>query len=158
MSKIRGLSLLCLPLLVLQLLAADGPIPKAAADSATPPAATSDSGAATVDNLKKLSEQIAKQQEEIKRLQQSVEEQQKALDRAFAAVSAAPAAAPVATVNTANTLGPVNVVPALNGGWHWGGQKNESAPASPLGIRIGDTTLTPLGFMDATFFWRSTNV
>jgi hypothetical protein len=167
MSKNRGLSLLCLPLLALQLLAADGPVPKAAADSAATaaaaaPPATSDSGAATVDDLKKLRDQIAKQQEEIKRLQQSVEEQQKALDRAVAAVSAAPAPTPVGapakTVNTANADGPVNVVPAVNGGWHLGGQHNVAAPASPLGISIGTTTFTPLGFMDATFFWRSTNV
>jgi hypothetical protein len=111
-----------------------------------------------VDDLVKLRDQIAKQQEEIKRLQQSVEEQQKTLDRAVAAVSAAPGTAPVTKVNTANADGPVNVVPAVSGGWHWGGQHNESAPASPLGISIGNTTLTPLGFMDATFFARSTNV
>ncbi len=35
-------------------------------------------------------------------------------------------------------------------------QKAETA--SPLGISIGNTTLSPLGFLDATFFGRSTNV
>jgi hypothetical protein len=157
MSKNKSVSLLCLPLLALQLVAADGPSGPPAADSASnvgaPTANTS--SAPTKEDLQKLREQIAKQQEEIKRLQQSVEEQQKALDKAVAAVSAAPAAAPVITANASNTGAPVNIVPAVN---RPGGQKPETAPASPLGIRIGSTTFTPLGFVDATFFWRSTNV
>ena len=170
MSKNRVLSLLCLPLLALQLFGADGPSSTPAADStsASSPPAMNSVSTPTVDDLQKLREQIAKQQEEIKRLQQSVEAQQKALDKAVSALAAASsptttasagAIAPVKTVNTANA-GNVQpeIVPAVNNGWHLGGQKNEAAPASPLGISIGNTTFTPLGFVDATFFARSTNV
>ncbi len=74
MTQRHGLSLLCLPLLALQLRGADGPTP-------------------TVDDLQKLREQIAKQQEEIKRLEQSLEQQQKTLDTALAAMTAAPVTA-----------------------------------------------------------------
>ncbi len=152
MRRARVLSLLCLPLLAMQTFAADGP---SAATEATAPIASPP----TASDLQKLREQIAKQQEEIKRLQKSIEEQQQALDKAIASLSSAPRAASVAAVNTANSAEQaVSIVPAVNSGGHWGGQKTETAPASPLGISIGDTTFTPLGFVDATFFARSTNV
>jgi hypothetical protein len=37
-------------------------------------------------------------------------------------------------------------------------QHPETQPASPLSIHIGNTDFTPLGFVDATFFARSTNI
>jgi len=164
MTKTRSLSLLCLPLLALQLIGADGPASTPAADATSTSggaAASSGSGPST-DDLQKLREQIAKQQDEIKKLQQSVEEQQKALDRALSAVTvgAAPTTAqPAGTVNVSNAGGPVAIVPAVNrAGQYPSTNKQETAPASPLGISIGNATLTPLGFLDATFFWRSTNV
>ncbi|HZS55418.1 MAG TPA: hypothetical protein VFA65_13545 [Bryobacteraceae bacterium] len=163
MTKRRSLSLLCLPLLASQLLGADGPGGAPIANSTSGSgASTSVSGSApTAKDLQKLREQIVKQQEEIKRLQQAVDEQQKALDRAVAAVTAAPAAAvPVALANASNPANAaVNIVPVVNRPRGMGrGQRNEAAPNSPLGISIGNTTLTPLGFLDATFFARSTNV
>jgi hypothetical protein len=163
MTKKRSLSLLCLPLLALRLLGADEPASTpAVGTAATSGGAGASSGSApTAEDLQKLREQITRQQEEIKKLQQSVEEQQKALDKAVAAVAAAPVATaqPVKTVNASNTgNAPVSVVPAVNRPGWGRGQKSETAPSSPLGISIGDTTFTPLGFVDATFFARSTNV
>ncbi len=161
MSKNLKVVLLCLPFLALQLVGADGPATTAAANPATNAGASaaSNSAASTADDLQKLREQIAKQQDEIKRLQQSIDAQQKALDRAVAVMNAMPSAAPVTTVAASNNGSePVNVIPAVNRPWGNGGQHNETAPASPLGISIGNTTFTPLGFIDATFFARSTNV
>ena len=159
-KKLRK-SVICVPLLALQLLGADGPATTPAANPATTAGApaASNSAAPTADDLQKLREQIAKQQEEIKRLQQSIDSQQKALDRAVAVINAVPAAAPVTTVAASNNGSePVNVVPAVNRPWGNGGQHNETVPASPLGVTIGNTTFTPIGFVDATFFARSTNV
>jgi len=163
MTKNRSVSLLCLSLLALQLLGADGPASTPATDTTSTSGGTAASGgsAPSADDLQKLREQIAKQQEEIKKLQQSVEQQQKALDKALSAVTAAPArtAQPAGTVNVSNAGGPVGIVPAVNRPWQYPStNKQETAPASPLGISIGNTTFTPLGFVDATFFARSTAV
>jgi len=114
--------------------------------------------AADLPELQELRAKIAAQQEQIQRLQQSVNEQQKLLERALqtASAPAAPAAstsidAPAQLVNAVNRQGRdiVNFPRAMQGG--------ESKP-SPLSVSIGNSTFTPLGFMDATFFARSTNV
>jgi hypothetical protein len=149
------------------------------AQSAVPAANTASSTAAappSADDLKQLRERIAEQEEQIKRLQQSVDEQQKMLERSVAANSAATPAAKasgtadgtpvVAASANASADNAVNIVPAVNyggngvSGWPRGGngQHNTTQTSSPLSISIGDTTFTPLGFVDATFFGRSTNV
>src|SRR3954453_3526005 len=116
------------------------------------------SPAADLPELQELRAKIAAQQEQIQRLQQSVNEQQKLLERALqtappatAPVAAASTDAPVKLVNAVNRQGRdiVNLPRAMQGG------ENKS---SPLSVSIGNTTFTPLGFMDATFFARSTNV
>ncbi len=118
----------------------------------------------TAGDLEQLRETIAQQQEQIKRLQESVDAQEKLLEQSIAAAKANAAQPGAATadgtkiVATSNVAQP-NLIPAVNR--HPGGgpnQKAETAPASPLAISIGKTTFTPLGFVDATFFSRSTNV
>jgi hypothetical protein len=108
--------------------------------------------AADLAELQELRAKIAAQQEQIQRLQQSVNEQQKLLERVLQTAPAADAftAAPVKLVNVANSKGRdiVNFPRAMQGG--------ESKP-SPLSVSIGDTTFSPLGFVDFTFFGRSTN-
>ncbi len=97
---------------------------------------------ATSADLQKLRERIAKQEEQIKELQQSVEEQRVLLDKALQ-----------------NSTAAVQIVPAVNiYRPKVAFQKNETAPRPPLSISIGNTTFTPLGFVDATFYGRSTNV
>ena len=118
--------------------------------------------AADLPELQELRAKIAAQQEQIQRLQQSVNEQQKLLDRVL---QAEPTSAPVNTepVSTAAAPGPVRLVPAVVRSNRdivnlpRAMQAPESKP-SPLSISIGNTTFTPFGFMDATFFARSTNV
>ena len=127
-------------------------------DTAVP--ATSPAPASTRsrdDDLKQLRERIAKQEEEIKQLQQSVEEQRALLEEAVRNGAVTQPAAGTAPLSD-NTVRLVNV-----GGMGGGrvAQKVEPSapvPASPLGVSIGNTTFTPLGFMDMTFFGRSTNV
>lgn len=133
--------------------------------SASPGAApnANASAPASTDDLNQLRKRIAQQEEAIKKLQQAVDAQRALLEKAVQSVSA-PAQGGTATPVVAGTdalatAAPVKIVPAVNVarpniGW----QHPETAPRSPLGIHIGDTTFTPLGFVDATFFARSTNV
>ena len=142
--------------------------------AAAPEASAAAPAAATPEDLKQLRERITEQETQIKRLQQAVDEQQRLLEKSMAAFKAnnaaaagsspAGTAAPAETANAADSsVAPVKLVPVvggtaplvLGGG---GGQHNTTTPPSALSISIGNTTFTPLGFVDATFFGRSTNV
>lgn len=125
--------------------------------------------AASSDELQKLRERIAKQEEEIKKLQESVEEQRSMLDDAVKASQAAQAAAATSNSNTsaanASTQGaPAKLVPAVNlekVSANPNPQKPNTGTSmlpSPLAIQIGNTTFTPLGFVDATYFFRSATI
>jgi hypothetical protein len=134
---------------------------------------TSPIGASDLNELKK---RIAQQEDQIKRLQQAVDEQRSLLEKAVAATNASANStnANGATTNEVNTVavanrsgnGSVPIVPAINVARpHWtlgrAGQKlqgGEPTAVSPLGIKIGDSTFTPLGFVDFTWFGRSTNL
>ena len=129
------------------------------------------------EDLQQLRERIAKQEEQIKRLQESIDEQKTLLQKAVqglpapgaANVSPAPAPMPAApsapataglpvTPGSPAKIVPVSNIPVRNVANTRYAQHNENAPPSPLSISLGNTTLTPLGFMDATFFWRSTAI
>ncbi len=86
-------------------------------------------------DLEQLRAQVAQQAEQIKKLQGAIEEQQKLIERALQSSTAA--VHPTSGPNQHETARP---------------------SSSPLSIRIGDTAFAPLGFVDATFFGRSTNV
>jgi hypothetical protein len=161
--------MVCLSVLSVQLWAqSPAPVSPNAATTSTP---------SHTDDLNKLREQIAKQEEQIQKLQQSVEQQRALLDEAIkqAAVSQKPgmqnAAATtadssasggdestVAGIGSAGTE-PAKLVPVVNVArtGNRGGHGGQTA-SSPLSISIGNTQFTPFGFLDATFFWRSTNV
>ncbi|HLH04352.1 MAG TPA: hypothetical protein VKX25_16425 [Bryobacteraceae bacterium] len=123
------------------------------------------------DDLKQLRDRIAQQQEQIKKLQDAVAEQQKMLEASLAAQQKAAQQQQAAahTADGTNVVaastganGQPSLVPAVGGmrpiiGGR-GGQHDTTQVKSPLSISIGDTTFTPLGFVDATFFGRSTNV
>jgi hypothetical protein len=157
MSINRTLGVLCLYALATQAWAQSttSPAPSAptaASDSATP-------GTNQSKDLQQLRLRLAKQEEAIKALQKSLDEQRALLQdtiKATAAAESASASAPAAT-GTAPSLQPVSnvanpvYIPARR-------QNLQSSNPSPLGIHIGNTTFTPLGFVDATFFGRTTNV
>jgi hypothetical protein len=125
------------------------------------------------DELKVLRERIAKQEEEIKKLQDSVSEQKTMLDKAMQPTAPASAAAPTpasasttipaAPAENGSVEKPARIVPVVNlptrnvsnSPWN---QHPELSPASPLSINIGNTTFTPLGFIDATYFVRSSTI
>lgn len=162
-----------------QLLNAQAPAAAANADQTTVQAPENS------DALSQLRARIAQQQEQIKKLQQAVDEQQKMLEQALAVKTApaaansasttatATAAAPVTStsatndgttvVATSNSGEPVKLVPAVNvkpdiATLPRKMQKDDSnVAASPLGIHIGNTTVTPFGFIDFIGFGRSTN-
>jgi len=146
-----------------QLCAADPPgastTPSPEGNAATTAAAPS--VPASSDDLNQLRQRIAQQEEAIKKLQQAVEAQRALLEKSVQSVNAAAQGGTPAVAGTdalANAA-PVKIVPAVNVAHpNIALQKNQTEATSPLGIRIGDTTFTPLGFVDATFFARSANV
>lgn len=156
--------LVCLSTIALGLLAADSPngaVPAGTDKAGVPPAAASTgsdstSRTASSPDLNQLRERIARQEDEIKRLQQAVEEQRRLLERAIQSSAGNSSAA-------APNGGPAKVVPVVNAAQPSparpsdGAQKTVEYP-SPLSINIGNTTLTPLGFVDFTWYGRSTNV
>jgi hypothetical protein len=162
------LTLLCLFGMGMQLMAGDSPgtqgksesIPAAAtATPATPTDGTSiNPKAVSAEDLNQLRERITKQEEEIKRLQQSLEEQRALLELAVQNSADGPV---VARTSATAGAGPVKLVPIVNvahpniGG---SGQVSHTETHSPLSISIGDATIAPLGFVDFTWFGRSTNV
>ena len=107
------------------------------------------------EDLQRLREQIAQQAEQIRKLQQAVDSQQKLIEQTLrtsvaASGSTQPDSAPVKLVPVVSAIHP-----------RPDGPNQHLAPipgTSPLSIHIGDTTFAPLGFVDATFFGRSTNV
>jgi len=132
---------------------------------------------ATASDLDSLKARISEQQAQIMKLQQAVDEQQKLLERALQNKVSAPTAANtgdgtavVATSNTTtNVAGPVRLVPAIGDRANTLGTPrpqdatagsespcNEGSP-SPTFIRLGNTCIVPIGFMDLTGLWRSEN-
>lgn len=168
MSRTSLLSALCVSLLAAQLVIAQEPGVK----SAIPVFTSTVSAAPSAEDVRQLREKIEQQQEQIKKLQAAVDEQQKQLERSLTALSAKPAATPTtadgtAVVATSSAPGdrPVQLVPAVGGTrpvlvatTPGAGQHTSEHHPSSLSISIGDTTFTPLGFVDATFFGRSTNL
>ena len=136
--------------------------------TAAPTGTVGTAAPATPEGLEELRARIAAQQEQIKKLQQAMEEQQQMIGRMLNTSRATPSSTGAATTNAAPATAanaPVALVPAVNtnavrpdvASMPRRMQQDETRP-SPLSIRLGNSTLTPLGFMDLTFFSRSTNV
>lgn len=138
-----------------------------AADDA-PPETGAAGQAADIQNLKL---QLEQQRKQIEQLQKLVEAQQQAVEKAVARTAAAPAASAEPEHQAPPNLGQVAsttpiiprgiapstaaAVPALPPS-----QAAQTAadqiPESPLQLRIGLATITPVGFMDLTNTFRST--
>jgi hypothetical protein len=168
MSRFRNFSWLSTGLLTVQLWGTEPPAPSA---SVSP--GSTNTAPASASDLNELRKRIAQQEEQIKRLQQAIDEQRSLLEKAVAMTNAAADNANTgsATINEVNTVAvankssdaPSSIVPAVNVARpHWtlgrAGQKLQAETESPLGIKIGSTTFTPLGFVDFTWFGRSTNL
>ena len=162
MSRRPILGVLCACVLSFQLRGAEAPVqpssPGINAAGAAPAGTNAVSATASADDLKQLRQRIAQQEEAIKQLQKSVEEQRTLLEKISNTTATT---APVNTVAVANGSAPVQLAPAVNVARPravFGRQNLQAANPSPLSIRIGDSTFTPLGFIDATVFGRSTSL
>ncbi len=179
MENKRILSLLCPVILAAQLCtgqsaATASPPPTSAAAPAASANGNQGTNAANSQELQQLGERIAQQEQAIKQLQQSVQEQRALLDKAIqnAAATTSTTSGEMATVSNVTAVAPTpdaegaraKVLPVSNAAHPHvfpasrAGQHNITVQLSALSIRIGNTTFAPLGFVDATFFARSTNV
>lgn len=148
----RLLPLLCVGILATHMRAADTPDGAADAKDASTAAAVGTSS----EDLQRLRDQIAQEAEQIKKLQQAVESQQKLIEQTLRNSTAASAGSVHPIVGSE----PVKLVPVVSATHPRtrDQSQHETTNVSPLSIHIGDTAFTPLGFVDATFFGRSTNV
>ena len=122
-------------------------------------AADADSAPSELDQLKA---KLAAQQAQIEQLKQILADQAVALDKIEAKTKAVEGPQFPATGQIASTTpvvppapdpapkpSPLPIVPPV--------PQAAQDQSSPLQLHIGDTTLTPVGFMDLTNTWRSTN-
>jgi len=126
---------------------------------------------ANTPDLETLKAQLAEQQKQIDQLKLVLEDQKKLIQRATTAAPVQPGqdnfALPrdkalgdvASTTPIIPSIAPA-VVPPLSGGQKTTSsnpcEENPDGPA-PAFIRLGSTCLTPIGFVDATFLWRSEN-
>src|SRR5271170_8434427 len=141
-----------------------------AADDTGSTSSTSSTEAKEIQDLKL---QLADQQKQIEELRMILLGQKKQIDGVAASATPAPAAVEPAPPSVPRSL-PGNVaslapivppLPAAPAPTAVVPPVASPAPApqgaadqtSPLQLKIGDTTITPIGFMDLTNTWRSTN-
>lgn len=157
-------SALCVPLMAAQLWGADPASANPAAGDGPAPAGATPGDAP--GDLQQLRDRIAKQEKEIKALQESMEQQKALLERALQqqqqqAAQPAVSSGALANASTSRSDAPVELIPtgnAVKPHVLFGRQNLQSQNPSPLSISIGNATFTPLGFVDATFYSRSSNV
>ncbi len=139
-----------------------------AADDQTPPTAAPQTTAAEVQDLKR---QLAEQQKQIEELRLILLGQKKQIETVSNAPAAPPAPAPVVKeigqIASATPMVPPAPAPAPDpftppGATPAAAQKEPAQTGaadatSPLTFHIGDATITPVGFMDLTNTYRSTN-
>ena len=121
-----------------------------------PPAADSGSQATEIQQLK---QQLEQQQKQIEALRTALEQQKQALDKVLSAASAEPEhkMPNLGEVASTTPIIPRGVAPAAAAAVPPPPQAEGAAQPSPLQIHIGDAAITPVGFMDLTNTWRSTN-
>src|ERR1022692_1589885 len=108
--------------------------------------------AATNPEIERLKTQLAAQQEQIDQLRRVLEEQKKVLDQA--SQPKPPSLGQVASTTAIIPAG--DVAPVLHPGLAAAAPpQSDNEPASPLQLKIGTATITPLGFMDFTSVFRS---
>jgi hypothetical protein len=146
------------------------------AQNTTQDTTTTGAGDAAASDLDSLKARISEQQAEIRKLQQAVDAQQKLLERALETTAPAqPKTADgtaLSTASTTNVARPVKLIPALGSGGRpnplvnpprQDSSSNSHDPCDAEGgpsltfIRLGNTCIVPVGFMDLTGVWRDKN-
>jgi hypothetical protein len=111
-----------------------------------------DNSSATSE-VAKLKAQLAEQQTQLDRLRVALESQQKTIDQMFGGAKPK-SLGEVTSLSPMIPAGPSpNAVPALPPAPM---QKTDAPLPSPLSLKIGESYLTPVGFMDFTYVGRST--
>jgi hypothetical protein len=133
-----------------------------AADPATPPASVP-SGTTKSTDIAKLKAQLDAQQKEIEQLLAALAEQRKLIEQA--GIGGQPVS-PAAVQHTTPAAGLMaSTTPMLPPPAAPSPTPNSSPPVpqslaeapSPLQLKIGQTTITPIGFMDLTADWKDKN-
>jgi len=160
---------IALALTVLPALASDADEAAGVSTSAT--ISSGKSASLTSDEIAQLKAQLAAQQQQIEQLRLALEAQQKLLNRNSGAAGAAtdekqsgfslPNTAKLGEVASASPILPPSPAPAPRAFETQPTTSHanpcESENASPTFLRLGNTCLIPIGFMDATFFFRDKN-
>jgi len=109
--------------------------------------------AAPSPEIERLKAQLAAQQEQIDQLRRAMEDEKKVLDQA--SQPKPPSLGQVASTTAIIPAG--NVAPVLNPGVAAAVAipQGTTVPESPLQLKIGAATITPIGFMDMTGVFRS---
>ena len=133
------------------------------AGSKTKPAATSNATVSN-DDLAQMKAQLAAQQKQIEQLRQALEQQQKLLN-GIAPVPADDKNGGISRPNLPKLGEVASTAPMIPPGPAPAPVANplppqtpENAAPSPLQLKIGDSYLTPVGFVDLTYVGRSTNI
>ena len=124
-------------------------------------------GTSQKEEIARLQAALAAQQKQLETLQQAIEQQQKLLERAVDAkpglrqnLGEVASISPVIPIRPMPALAmPAQQIPARTAGGG-GGNPCEAPPdanAVPAYLRIGNTCIIPVGFMDLTAFWRDKN-
>jgi hypothetical protein len=131
-----------------------------AADPAPAPASAPSAGSSA--ELRRLKIQLDEQRKQIEQLLATLEAQSKLLEKIGATADATEhntPRSPGLIASTAPMLAPASPtpVPATSPAYN-SPQAAAAAPAgSPLQLKIGDTTIMPVGFMDLTADWKDKN-
>jgi hypothetical protein len=142
--------------------------PMWASDPPAPPPSGTNTDSSS--ELQRLKDQLARQQAQIEALRSALDDQKKLLESMAATKEASAAGARNATPADrliASTTPMIPPAPAADPAPRRAadaplpppqaqGAAAAVAPA-PLQLKVGDTTIMPVGFMDATFFWRDKN-
>jgi hypothetical protein len=133
-----------------------------------PAASAADDKAATgASDFAELKAQLAQQQVQIEQLRKALEEQKKLLEATVKATEPAPTDRvkpyDVGQVASTSPIIPLGIplkpaaLPAPMPTAAAAPPRPADDSSSPLQIHLGDATITPVGFMDLTNTWRSTN-
>jgi len=119
------------------------------------------SSAATSDEVQHLRLQLAEQQRQIDELRRALLEQRRVIDGLTGGGSKPPAMSSPVPTSLGELASRTPVIPAAHAAIPSPAgpvpQSSSDDQPSPLQLRVGSTTITPVGFMDFTLISRSTN-
>ena len=128
----------------------------AATNASAQPSKESRSDPTTEEQIVELKKQLAEQQKQIDELRLLVGEQRKLAGGPSESARRSSAADP-AESQPGTLAADMNPAPSTPGPSAALGHQNSESPEAPLSFRIGSAYVTPVGFMDFTAVFRSTN-